>query len=80
LQENQVQMESWAPFAEGKKQYFHKRIAAFSHRSFTAGGTVITSAGEFDPKNLSATGGQTLHRNYVYAFYQHSRQYPLPFF
>ena len=38
--------------------------------SFTAGGTVITSPGEFDPKNLSAIGGQTLHGDHVYAFYQ----------
>lgn len=36
--------------------------------SFAAGGTVITSPGEYDPKNLSAAGGQTLHGDHVYAF------------
>lgn len=48
--------------------------------SFAAGGTVITSPGEFDPKNLSATGGQTLHGDHVYTFYQipeNSRKLPL---
>jgi hypothetical protein len=50
--------------------------------SFTAGGTVTTSPGAFDPKNLSATGGQTLHGDHLYAFYQlpeNSRKLPLVF-
>ncbi len=50
--------------------------------SFTAGGTVITSEGVFDPKNLSATGGQTLHGDHLYTFYQipeNARKLPLVF-
>ena len=50
--------------------------------SFAAGGTVITSPGEFDPKNLSATGGQTLHGDHLYTFYQipeNARKLPLVF-
>lgn len=50
--------------------------------SFAAGGTVITSPGEFDPKNLSAAGGQTLHGDHLYTFYQipeNARKLPLVF-
>lgn len=50
--------------------------------SFAAGGTVITSEGVFDPKNLSATGGQTLHGDHLYTFYQipeNARKLPLVF-
>jgi hypothetical protein len=50
--------------------------------SFAAGGTVITSEGEFDPKNLSEAGGQTLHGDHLYTFYQipeNARELPLVF-
>ncbi|WP_136807162.1 hypothetical protein [Desulfosediminicola flagellatus] len=48
--------------------------------SFAAGGTVITCPGQFDPKDLSATGALTLHGDYLYTFYQipeNARQLPL---
>lgn len=50
--------------------------------SFAAGGTIATSPGEFDSKNLSAANGQTLHGDHLYAFYQipeNARQLPLVF-
>ncbi|KIX14813.1 alpha/beta hydrolase [Dethiosulfatarculus sandiegensis] len=50
--------------------------------SFAAGGTVIASPGEFDPKNLFKTGGQTLHGDHLYTFYQvpeNARKLPLVF-
>jgi len=50
--------------------------------SFTAGGTVTTSPGEFDSKNLAATGGQTLHGDHLYTFFQipeNARKLPLVF-
>jgi len=50
--------------------------------SFTTGGTVITSPGKFDSARLSAPGGQTLHGDHLYTFYQipqNARKLPLVF-
>jgi len=47
--------------------------------SFAVGGTVITSAGTFDPVN-PAPAGQTFHGDHAYVFYQipvKARKYPL---
>ncbi|SHJ83317.1 hypothetical protein SAMN02745165_03302 [Malonomonas rubra DSM 5091] len=49
--------------------------------SFTAGGTVITSPGTFDPVKMTPEG-QTFHGDHVYAFYQipeKARKLPLVF-
>lgn len=50
--------------------------------SFTTGGTVISSSGNFNPSDLSALGGQTLHGDHLYTFYQipeNARKLPLVF-
>ncbi len=57
-------------------------LAIREQGSFAAGGTVITSPGQFDSKNLSTTGGQTLHGDHLYTFYQipeKARELPLVF-
>lgn len=41
--------------------------------SFTAGGTVATAPGVFDPRKLLGPAGQTFHGDHVYAFYQKPR-------
>lgn len=38
--------------------------------SFTAGGTVLTAPGSFDPKKPLMPDGQTFHGDHLYAFYQ----------
>ena len=38
--------------------------------SFTAGGTVMTAPGTFDPRKPLHPAGQTFHGDHVYAFYQ----------
>ena len=48
--------------------------------SFTAGGTVVTAPGTFDPRKPLQPAGQTFHGDHVYAFYQvpaRPRKYPI---
>jgi hypothetical protein len=48
--------------------------------SLTAGGTVITAPGVFDPRKPLDPSGQTFHGDHVYAFYQvpaDARKYPI---
>jgi pimeloyl-ACP methyl ester carboxylesterase len=51
-------------------------------RSFTAGGTVVTHPGRYDPLNAASPDGQTLHGDHLYAFYQrpvNARKLPIVF-
>lgn len=48
--------------------------------SFSAGGTVLTAAGEFDPKKPLEPAGQTYHGDHASVFYQipeHPHKYPI---
>ncbi len=48
--------------------------------SLTAGGTVLTAPGIFDPRKPLDPAGQTFHGDHVYAFYQvpaNARTYPI---
>jgi hypothetical protein len=48
--------------------------------SFTAGGTVSSAPGVFDPRTPLDSSGQTFHGDHVYAFYQkpvNARKYPI---
>lgn len=48
--------------------------------SFFTGGTVIKTLGTFDPQNMTAPDGQTLHGDHAYVFYQipeNARKLPL---
>lgn len=50
--------------------------------SFAIGGSVIETPGTFDPSNLVAPAGQTLHGDHAYVFYQipmKPKKYPLVF-
>ena len=48
--------------------------------SFTAGGTILTAPGTFDPRKPLDPAGQTVHGDHLYAFYQvpvNARKYPI---
>lgn len=50
--------------------------------SFAAGGTVLSSQGTFDPKNIFTSGGQTYHGDHATVFYQipvNARELPIVF-
>jgi pimeloyl-ACP methyl ester carboxylesterase len=64
-------------FAQSKGK--NKPIVIQEQGSFTAGGTVITNPGTFDPIKRTPEG-QTLHGDHVYVFYQvpvKAKKYPL---
>jgi hypothetical protein len=65
--------------AEAQNSKNTKPILIMEQGSFAVGGTVITSAGTFDPNN-PAPAGQTFHGDHAYVFYQipvKARKYPL---
>lgn len=59
-----------------------KPIGIQEQGAFSAGGSVITTPGTFDPKKIADPKGQTLHGDHASVFYQipaKARKYPLVF-
>lgn len=66
-------------FAEAKKEMAQPLIIQ-AQGSFSAGGTLTTAPGQFDPKKPLDPAGQTYHGDHANVFYQipqHANKYPI---